>query len=455
MKKIRIGAGSGYAPSKTKEALRLIEEGNIKYLSFDQLAELTMSIMAKNQQRDPSKGYLTGHIADGMKQILPAAYKKGIKIITNGGGVNPEAAADQVLNIAKENGLNDLKVGVIKGDDISGRIDGCLKKGWKFINSETGEDDISKIKDNILIANAYIGSDSIIGALEAGADVVITGRCSDSALFVAPMMHDFGWKFENKYWPLIGSAITIGHTLECADFLTGIASPIWENIPKPEEIVYPLAEVCEDGTALLEMPSSGGGLLNEWTVKSQLVYEVHDPKNYIMPDGIADMTAVKVEDLGNNRVRLSNMTGKARPGTLKVIIGYPGGFISETMTVISAPKALTKARRVEEIGWKNLAKYGYKPENVDVQIDYIGINSQLKSIASIPDEDSINEIGLRVAARGKTALDAALVVMSFIDPSPVGWSLSAPSKPRSYIALWPTLIPREEVPTDFIIKKVV
>jgi len=452
MKKIRIGSGSGYAPSKAGEALRLVNEGNIKYLSFDQLAELTMSIMSKTRQRDPSKGYLTGHV-EGMKQILPAAYEKGIKIITNGGGVNPEAAADQILNIAKENGLNEIKVGVVRGDDISGRIDDCIKKGWKFTNSETGDDDISKIRDNIMIANAYIGSDSIVDALDADADVVVIGRCSDSALFVAPMMHEFGWKFENKYWPLIGAGITIGHTLECADFLTGVDMPIWESVPKPEEIVYPLAEVSEDGTAVLGMPSSGGGLLNEWTVKSQLVYEVHDPKNYIMPDGVADMTAVKVEDLGNNRVRLSNMTGKARPDTLKVIIGYQGGYIAETMAVISAPKALTKARRVEEIGWRNLSKYGMKPENVDVQIDYIGINSQLKSIVPIPDEDKISEIGLRVAARGKSALDAGLVAMAFMDSSPVGWAFAAPSKPRSYISLWPTLIPREEVPTNFIIKK--
>lgn len=452
MKKIRIGAGSGYAPSKTGEALRLVREGNINYLSFDQLAELTMSIMSKNQQKDPSKGYLTGHI-DGMKQILPEAYKKGIKIITNGGGVNPEAAADQILNIARENNLKDIKVAIIKGDNIAGRLDELLKKGWKFTNLETGEDDISKIKDNILIANAYIGSDSIIDALEAGADVIIAGRCSDSALFVAPMMHEFGWKFEDKYWSKIGAAITIGHTLECADFLTGVASPVWESVPKPEEIVYPLAEVSEDGTAILEMPSSGGGLLNEWTVKSQLVYEVHDPKNYLMPDGVADMTAVKVQDIGNNRVKLSNMTGKRRPDTLKVIIGYPGGYIAEIMHYISAPKALTKARRVEEIGWKNLAKYGYKPESVDIEIDYIGVNSILKSIVPIPDEDKINEIGLRVAARGKNPLEAGMIAISFMDMSPVGFTVSVPSKPRSYISLWPTLIPREEVPTNFIMKR--
>ncbi len=452
MKKIRIGAGSGYAPSKTREAMRLIEECDIQYLCFDQLAELTMSIMYKNQQKDASKGFLTGHI-DGMRQILPAAYKKGIKIITNGGGVNLEAAADQILNIAKENGLKDIKVAIVKGDDISGIINDCLDKGWKFTNLETGEDDISKVKDKILIANAYIGSDSIIDALAAGADVVVCGRCSDSALFVAPIMHEFGWRFEDKHWPLIGAAIIIGHTLECADFVTGAASPVWESVPRPEEIVYPLAEVYEDGTAVLEMPSSGGGLLNEWTVKSQLVYEVHDPANYIMPDGIADMTTIRIQDLGNNRVKISNMTGKRRPETLKVIIGYPGGYIAETMNIISAPKALTKARRVEEIGWKNLAKYGYKPENVDVHIDYIGVNSILKSIMPIPDEDKINEIGLRIATRGNSPLEAGMIAMAFLDTSPVGWTMSMPSRPRSYISLWPTLIPRETVATSYKIKR--
>jgi hypothetical protein len=452
MKKIRVGAGSGYAPSKTGEALRLVREGNIDYLCFDQLAELTMSVMSKNKQKDPSKGYLTGHI-EGMKQILPEAYKKGIKIITNGGGVNLDAAADQILEIAKTNGLKDIKVAMVKGDDISGRIGELLEKGWRFTNLETGEDDISKFKDQVLIANAYIGSDSIIDALEAGADVVITGRCSDNALFVAPIMREFGWKFEDKYWSKIGAAITIGHTLECADFITGMASPLWESIPKPQEIVYPLAEVYEDGTALLEMPSSGGGLLNEWTVKSQLVYEVHDPKNYLMPDGIADMTAVKVQDLGNNKVKLTNMTGRARPDTLKVIIGYQGGYIVETLNIISAPKALTKARRITEWGWESLSKSGITRDSGDVLVDYVGVNSILKSIVPIPDEDKINEIGLRVAVRGKTALEAAMLALAFFDPTPVGYTMSIPSKPRSYISLWPTLVPRNEVPTSFVIKR--
>lgn len=454
MKKIRLGAGSGYAPSDPVQAVRLIERGNVNYLGFDQLAELTMSICAIQKLRDPAQGYVTGHIVDGMKLILPRACEKGVKLITNGGGVNCEEAANQVIKIAKENGINNLKVAIVRGDDVSGKLAACREKGWKFKNLDTGEEDIDRINDNIVAANTYIGADAIIGALEAGADVVIAGRCSDNALFVAPIMYEFGWKFEEKYVPLIGAAVTIGHTIECADFCCGFGSVVWEKDPKPWDIGYPLAEVYEDGTAILEKTPGTGGLMNEWNIKAQLVYEVHDPQNYLMPDGIADMTAVHVEDLGNDRVRLTNMTGKSRPDTLKVQIGYRAGYIAEILTVIPAPKALSKARRFEENGWQRLAERGIKREDVEVQVDFIGVNSALKSIVPVPDEDAINEIGVRVAAKGKTRGEAQRLAAAFQDLSPVGTGFSAPQRPRTVIALWPTLIPREEVPVDFVMKEV-
>lgn len=456
MRKIRLGAGSGWAPSDPMLALELVEKGQIDYLGFDQLAELTMAVLQITKARDPKRGYVWQHIIDGMKLILPPAHKKGIKIITNGGGVNCEEAANQVLNIAKENGLTEVNVGIVRGDDVLTKLDDCRGKGWKFNNLDTGEEDIDRIRDRIVSAHAYIGADGIIGALGEGANVVITGRVSDNALFVAPIMHEFGWKFEEPYWDLIGAAVTVGHIIECASWCCGQNSVLWQKVPKPWAIGYPMAEFYEDGTAIITKVPGTGGMVNEWTVKEQLVYEVHDPRNYVMPDGIADMTTLMLEDLGDDRVRVANMTGKPRPDTLKVQIGYSDGFIAENLTIIGAPKVLSKAKRMEEVGWERLKQMGLKRENLEVRIDYIGINSLLGPVAPIPDEDSINEIGFRVAAKAKTAAEAQMIVSAFavLTGTPVGVGFSAPRQPRPVIALWPTLIPREEVLIDFVVREV-
>ena len=457
MKKIRLGAGSGWAPSDPLPALELVEKGEIDYLGFDQLAELTMAILQITKRRDPKRGYAWQHIIDGMKLILPPAYKKGIKIITNGGGVNCQEAANQVLDISEENGLTDIKIGIVRGDDILDKLDDCRRKGWRFKNLDTGEQDINGIRDRVVSAHAYIGADGIIGALGEGANVVITGRVSDNALFVAPIMHEFGWKSEEPYWNLVGAAVTVGHIVECASWCCGQSSVLWQEVPKPWAIGNPIAEFYEDGTAIITKVPGTGGMVNEWTIKEQLVYEVHDPRDYIMPDGIADMTTLKLEDLGNDRVRVTNMSGKPRPDTLKVQIGYSDGYIAENLTIIGAPKALSKARRMEEIGWEKLKQTGLRREDLDVRIDYVGINSLLGSIVPVPDEDSINEIGLRVAAKAKTAAEAQNIIFVFslaATGTPVGVGFSAPSRPRPVVALWPTLVPREEVQVDFVIKEV-
>jgi len=458
MKTLRLGAGSGWAPSDPVPALELVEKGEIDYLGFDQLAELTISVLQITKNRDPKRGYLWQHIIDGMKLILAPAYKQGVKIITNGGGVNCEEAVNQVVNIAKENRLTGLKIGMVRGDDVLDKLEGCRKKGWKFNNLDTGEDDIDNIKDRIISANAYIGADGIIGALGEGANVVIAGRVSDNALYVGPIMYEFGWKFEQPYWDLIGSAVTIGHIIECGNWCCGHQSVLWEKVPKPWAIGHPIAEVYDDGTSIITKVSGTGGMVNEWTIKEHLVYEVHDPRNYIMPDGVADMTTLRLEDLGKDRVRVTNMSGKPRPNTLKVQIGYSDGFIAENLCIIGAPKALSKARRIEEIGWERLKQAGLRPEDLEVRIDYIGINSLLRPIVPVPDEDSITEIGLRIAAKAKTAEEAQGIVNAFATPmhsgAPLGVGFSAPHRPRPVVALWPTLIPREEVSIDFTMRGV-
>ncbi|MDY7035848.1 MAG: acyclic terpene utilization AtuA family protein [Thermodesulfobacteriota bacterium] len=458
MKTVRIAAGSGYAPSPPEPALKLIEEGDIKYIGFDQLAELTISILNRAKMKNPTKGYVWQHIIDGMKMFLAPAFERGITITSNGGGANIEEAVNQVLKIGKEKGLTGLKVAQILGDDVMGRLDEIRKKGWKFKNRDTGEEDIDRIKDKIVAANVYIGSDAVVEALEEGANVIIGGRIADSTLHVAPLIYEFGWKFEEPYWDLLNAAVTIAHIIECSDWCTGAGSVLWEDIPEYWNVGYPIAEVSEDGTAIISKVNRTGGLLNSWTVKEHLVYEVHDPANYIMPDGIADLTTIHVEDLGDNKVRVSNMSGKPRPDTLKIQIGYLDGYITEGMIVIGAPKVLAKAKKVEEIAWEKLKKEGITREDLDdIRIDYIGLNSIFGPTLPFPPEDSIREIGMRVAVRAKTPELAEAVRFAFQMAGMVlvGWTTGGgPARPRPVVALWTSLIPREEVPVNFKIKEV-
>ena len=457
MKKVRMGAGSGYAPSDPMPAVKLVKDGNLDYIGFDQLAELTMSIMQRTKMKDSSRGFVWQHIINGMKLILPPAKENGVKIITNGGGANPLEAAKQVAAIAKENGYTGTKIGICTGDDILDKLDSIVGQGWKFENLDTGEEDFGRIKDKIVSAHAYVGADAIVGALEEDAEIVISGRCSDNALYVGPLMHEFGWKFTDEYWDRIGAAITVGHIIECAEWCTGNASVLWEQVPDFANIGYPIAEFSEDGTAIITKPEGTGGLVNEWTIKEHLVYEVHDPANYIMPDGIADMTTLKLKEIGENRVLVDNMTGKPRPDTLKVQVGFLDGYIAESMVIIGAPDVIKKLKKIEEIGrikHEKLKSMGINAH--DLRIDYIGLNSLLGNLAPIPDEKSVNEVGFRVAAKANTAMEASMVMGAYLSSAQaiVGTAWGRPIKPRSVISLWPTLVPRDMVPVNYSIMEV-
>lgn len=454
MKKIRMGVGSGYWGGLIEPAIEIVEKGDINYLGLEYLAEVTLIILHKARAKDPSKGYILEAV-DYLHKVLPTCARKGIKIITNMGGANPLAAADEVIRVARDLGLQGMKVGVVLGDDLLDRLDDFLERGLRFPNLDTGEEDIGRVRERLVAANAYIGSDSMVDALRAGADIIITGRSTDNALYVAPPIYEFGWDWPNGDWDRVGAAITVGHIVECAECVTGGICGLWKEVPEPWRIGHPIAEIYEDGTAIITKTPGSGGLLNTWTVKHHLVYEVHDPANYLMPDGIADFTSLKLEDIGPNQVRVTGMKGKPRPATLKVCMGYEDGYIGEAECTVSWPEALEKARWVERFLRERFKVIGLQAE--EIRFDYIGLNSLHGPNAPLPQEEP-NEVRVRVAVRTRTRAEALKVrreIPILMGAGPVGTTgVYDPPQPRAVWSLWPTLIPRQEVPTQLIMKEV-
>jgi len=451
MKKVRLGAGSAFWGDMLEPAVEIAKKGNVKYLGFDHLAELTMSILQRQKNKDPEMGYIRD-IIPWMEALLPISQPKGIKLITNAGGVNPRSAAEQVAKVAKSLGFSGMKIAVIEGDDLYPKLDELIAKGVDFTNLDNGDKDIKKVRDRIIAANVYIGSESIIEALEQGADVVIAGRCSDTALYMGPIMYEFGWTFEKDYEKIAAAQIA-SHVIECAECATRGFNE-WDKVKNVANIGFPILEFSENGEAIIEKVPGSGGVVNEWSIKEQLMYEVHDPKNYIMPDGNADFTSIKLEDLGNDRVKLSDMTGKPRPEKLKVQIGYQDGWIGEGQIYFSWPNAYQKAKQAEEIIRERFK--AVKLEAEEIQFDYVGVNMLHGSVAPEPSAD-LNEVGLRVVARTKTREEAAKIgreATHIWTLGGVGTAYGTPYRPRPVISLWPTLIPREEVKTTCTIKEV-
>jgi hypothetical protein len=444
MKKVVVGSGSAYWGDMLEPALEMAERAEVQYIGFDHLAELTMAILTRLRAKDPRAGYIPD-LVPWMKALLPIAARRGIKLITNGGGANPEAAAEAVRQVAVGLGLGALRVGLVSGDDISFDIERIRKSGWKFPNLDSGEEDIDRIRDRIISANVYLGADGIRELLEAGAEVIVTGRVSDNALFVGPIMHELGWKYEPPYIDRVAAAITVGHIIECSACVTGGMSNLWRYVKRPWEVGFPIAEIDESGEATISKTPGSGGLVNEWTVKEHLLYEVHDPKRYLMPDGIADFTSLTLRDLGEDRVRVTGMSGLQRPDTLKVCFAYPDGWIGEGTVYFPWPNALEKAQWAERWVRKRLEKIGAKIE--ELQIDYVGLNLLHGPSAPIEDRDQ-GEVGLRVAGRAKTMEAADLVrreVTHLVTAGPIGTSGGVPQKVRPVVALWPSLVPRSEV----------
>jgi len=444
MKKVVIGSGSAYWGDMLEPAVEMAERSDVQYIGFDHLAELTMALLNRMKTKNPEAGYIQD-IVPWMKKMLPATTPKGIKMITNAGGANPIQAAQEVKKVIKDLNLGRMKIAVISGDDILPYIDEIRSDGWKFKNADTGEEDIDRVRDKIVAANAYIGADLIIQGLKDGADMVIAGRVSDNALYVGPLMHEFGWEYSEEYVDRVAAAITVGHIIECAACVTGGMSNMWKVSERPWEIGFPIAEFYENGEAVITKTPDSGGIVNEWTVKEHLLYETLDPNNYMMPDGIADFTSLRLTEEGRNRVRVTRMSGKKRPDTLKVCIGFRDGFIGEGLVFIPWPDALEKAKFAEK--W---VRERLKILNVtfrELRIDFMGVNMLHGEAAPIEDKD-FNEVGLRISARTDTWQEAEVIrreATHLWTMGPIGTSFGVPLNVRPVIALWPSLVPRDAV----------
>ncbi len=441
--KIRIASGQGFWGDLLEAPYHQVTKGPVDYLVMDYLAEVTMSILQKQKKKNPELGYARD-IPELMKRILPVCIEKEIKIITNGGGVNPFSCAQEVKKVANSLGIKNLKIGVVLGDDILDRIDEFLQSGIDLKNMETGES-ISIIKDRLLSANVYFGSEPIVEALKLGAQIVITGRTTDTGLTLAPMVYEFGWNYEN--FDLMAAGTVAGHILECgAQSTGGNFLGDWESVPDMAEIGFPIAEAYPDGNVIITKHENTGGLVSIETVAEQLVYEIGDPKNYITPECNADFTSIKLEQVGKDRVRVYNVKGKPPTNFYKVSAAYFDGYSAVGTLTYSWPKALTKAKAADRILRKRLEFLGLQFD--EIRTEFLGYNACFGPLAKEIDEDLINEVVFRIAVRGKdyNAIErfgreiAPLVLTG--PPGVTGFAGGRP-KPSEVVAYWPALIPKE------------
>ncbi|WP_341915187.1 acyclic terpene utilization AtuA family protein [Ferrovibrio terrae] len=337
-KTIRIGGASAFWGDSMVAAPQLLAQGEVDYLIFDYLAEITMSIMARIRAKDPAQGYATDFVTVTMKRLLPDLARRKVKVVANAGGVNPAACAAAIRAMIAEAGLS-LKVGVVLGDDLLPQIE-ILKSRLEPMEAD------AEMPARFMSANAYLGAAPIAAALKAGADIVITGRCVDSALCLGPLLHEFGWSLED-FDRLAGGSLA-GHIIECGAQASGGLFTDWREVPDWDNIGYPIAEIAEDGSFIVSKPRGTGGLVSFGTVAEQLVYEIGDPACYRLPDVTCDFSAVKIEDLGDNRVRVSHAKGRPPSDRYKVSATYLDGFRAVAHMTIGGIDAREKAERSAE-----------------------------------------------------------------------------------------------------------
>lgn len=435
MRSIRIGSGAGYSGDRIEPAVELAEKGDIQYLVFECLAERTIAIAQGAKLKDPAKGY-DPLLEARMRAVLPACHARGVRIVTNMGAANPQAGAAAIRAIARSLGLESLRVAAVSGDDVVEAL-----RGGDHRVTETGQP-VAALGDHLVSANAYLGAAPIVEALAAGADVVITGRVADPALFLAPLVHAFGWSMED--WDLMGKGTVVGHLLECAGQITGgyFADPGVKDVAGLARLGFPIAEVTENGTAVITKVAGSGGAVTTATCKEQLLYEIHDPRAYLTPDVVADFSGVRFEQLGPDRVRVTGATGRTRPDTLKVSVGYTDGFIGEGQISYAGPGALARGRLALEIVRERLALTGV--ETSELRFDLIGHNAILgDSLAEAAGREPY-EVRLRVAGRTDRLSEAERVgneVETLYTNGPAGGG-GAFKSAKPVVAMLSALIPR-------------
>ncbi|HWW07474.1 acyclic terpene utilization AtuA family protein [Collimonas sp.] len=438
MRHIRIGAGAGYSGDRIEPAIELAEKGEIDYLVFECLAERTIAIAQQTRMKDPALGF-DPLLAERMQAVLGICSEKKIKIITNMGAANPLAAAAMVRQIALSMNLK-LKVAAVCGDDVLE-----ILKAGAYISDQNIP--VNTLGDKLLSANAYIGAAPLVEALAQGADVIITGRVADPALFLAPLIHEFNWAMDD--WHRLGQGTLVGHLLECAGQISGgyFADPGYKDVQGLARLGFPIGEVAEDGSLVITKVAGSGGHVTPATCKEQLLYEIHDPANYLTPDVVADFSAVSVTEIGPDRVLVQGASGRARPDTLKVSIGYIDSYIGEGQISYAGPGALARARLAQAIVAERLALSAVAFD--EIRYDLLGVDAiHGATLSEQPSEPY--EVRARVAARSDNMRDAIRIgneVETLYTCGPAaGGGVTKTAK--EVVAVQSTLLPRQLVKTS-------
>ena len=438
-KTIRIGSGAGYAGDRLEPSLELIEKGNLDYISYECLAERTIAIGQQAKLKDPSKGY-NGLLEHRMEKALPLCWKHKVKLITNMGSANPQAAAQKCVEIARRHGLTGMKIACVTGDDLLPVIN-------KYMDAEVWEthEPLSKLPGEIVSANAYMGVEGILKALEQGADVVITGRVADPAIFMAPAIHAFGWSLED--WDKLGKGTMMGHLLECGGQVTGgyFAEPGKKDVPGLGHLGFPIVEISEDGSFFVTKIPESGGMVTVETCSEQIVYEIHDPENYLTPDVVADFKQVKFTEVEKDKVKVEGASGKPRTETFKCSIGYKDCFIGDGEISYGGPGCVARGRLALDIIKERLELVA--PGVFDeLKFDLIGCNSLYWN----PDfkyNEEPSEVRVRVSGRAKARADPELIgneVEALYTNGPAG-GCGAVKRTRDIVSVASILVSRCDV----------
>ena len=442
---IRIASGQGFWGDWLEAPVRQVEAGPIDYLMMDYLAEVTMSIMQKQRSRNSELGYAKDFVPL-MRRLLPTLVRKGIRVSANAGGVNPRACATAVLNEARDAGLaGKVAIGVITGDDLMPRLEQLLAAGHELKNMDTGEP-LETVLDSVQSANAYLGAWPLVEGFRRGANILITGRVTDTGLTLAPMIHEFGWAPDA--WDLLAAGTVAGHIIECgAQCSGGNCMYGWERIPNMHDPGYPIVEARPDGGFVVTKHDGTGGRVSVQSVTEQLLYEMGDPTDYITPDCIADFTTVSLKKSGKDRVEISGVRGRPATDLLKVSISYSYGYKAIGTLVYAWPEAVKKARAADKIIRARLDRLGLSFDETVTEI--IGVDATHGRLAGKPDPD-IAEVQLRIGVRGRERTPVerfSREIAPLILNGPPGVTGFAGGRPKveEIVAYWPALIPKSEV----------
>jgi hypothetical protein len=446
MKTIRIGNGCGFWGDSVDAPVRLVDRGRLDYLTLEYLAELTMSILALQKQRDGQTGFATDFL-DVLERLTPfLRTQPNLRLITNAGGMNPAACATKARAVLDAAGLQDRVIGVVSGDDLLPRLDDLLAAGHALANLDTNEP-LRLIRDRVVSANAYLGAPAIVSALREGASIIVTGRVADASLTLAPAVHEFGWAWDD--WNRLSAGTVAGHLIECGAQATGGLWCNWQEADDLAGVGYPIAEIEPNGTFVLTKPDGSGGRVNVETVAEQLLYEVGDPAAYLTPDVTADFTSVKLATAGRDRVNVETKRGLPATDSYKVSIAYRDGYTSSGTLVVAGAGAIDKAKACGSIVLERLKRAGIELQYRHVEC--LGAGACAPGVVAVPRE--LPEVVLRITGRDarKTAVErftkelAPLVTSG--PPGVTGYTTGRPQV-REVFAYWPALIAKNAVQAD-------